>query len=59
MFALVDYTGIYILIAGSYTAIVWNVLRGSWRRGSLIAVWLFAGCGHGTSPPFQHITRLA
>ena len=45
MFALIDYTGIYVLIAGSYTAIVWNVLRGSWRRGSLIVVWLFAAVG--------------
>jgi hemolysin III len=45
MFALIDYMGIYTLIAGSYTAIVWNVLSGSWRRGILMVVWLWAVAG--------------
>src|SRR4051812_9485123 len=30
LFALVDYIGIYLLIAGSYTPIVWNVMSGRW-----------------------------
>lgn len=44
-FALLDYLGIYLLVAGSYTPIVWNVLRGRWRAGSLILVWLWAAAG--------------
>jgi hemolysin III len=45
VFALLDYIGIYLLIAGSYTPIAWNILRGHWRRGILVAVWLWAALG--------------
>ncbi len=41
-FALLDYLGIYFLIAGTYTAIAWNLLRGRWRRGILALVWAWA-----------------
>jgi hemolysin III len=44
-FALLDYLAIYFLIAGSYTAIAWNLLRGRWRRGILILVWTWAVAG--------------
>jgi hemolysin III len=44
-FALLDYIGIYFLIAGSYTPIAWNLLRGPWRRGILVLVWLWAAAG--------------
>jgi hemolysin III len=44
-FALLDYIGIYFLIAGSYTAIAWNLLRGRWRAGILVLVWLWAVAG--------------
>src|SRR4051794_36248626 len=37
--ALLDYLGIYFLVAGTYTAIAWNVLRGRWRCGILLLVW--------------------
>src|SRR4051812_43523774 len=30
-FALLDYIGIYALIAGTYTAITWNLLGERWR----------------------------
>jgi hemolysin III len=45
LFALLDYIGIYILIAGSYTPIAWNVLRGQWRWGILAVVWVWAVLG--------------
>jgi hemolysin III len=44
-FALLDYLGIYFLIAGSYTAIVANLLDGRWRRGILTLVWTWAVVG--------------
>jgi hemolysin III len=57
MFDLLDHLGIYLLIAGSYTPIVWNILRGPWRRGILGAVWLWAALGaalHLTYAPLPH-----
>jgi hemolysin III len=44
-YAITDYIGIYLLIAGSYTPVIWNVLRGRWRRGVLAAVWGLAALG--------------
>jgi hemolysin III len=35
-----DHVGIHLLIAGSYTPLAWNLLRGPWRTGTLLAVWL-------------------
>lgn len=40
-----DHTGIYLLIAGSFTAIAGLGLDGSARIGLLIAVWLVAAAG--------------
>jgi hemolysin III len=34
-----DHLGIHLLIAGSYTPIAWNMLRGRWRSVTLVAVW--------------------
>jgi hemolysin III len=34
-----DHIGIFFLIAGSYTPVVWNLMRGWWRRGTLALVW--------------------
>jgi hemolysin III len=44
-FALLDYMGIYMLIAGTYTPIAWTFLRRNWRRGVLGLVWLWAAIG--------------
>jgi hemolysin III len=38
-FARLDGIGIFALIAGSYTPIVWCLLRGPWRRWTLAVVW--------------------
>ena len=40
-----DHIGIFFLIAGSYTPVVWNLMRGWWRRGTLALVWLAAAVG--------------
>src|SRR3954452_13918312 len=31
--------GIFALIAGSYTPLAWNLIRGRWRTGTLAAFW--------------------
>jgi hemolysin III len=41
----VDHTGIYLLIAGSYTPYGLLVLDGSWRIAILAVVWTGAACG--------------
>lgn len=38
-FQRLDHMGIYTLIAGTYTPIVWALLRGGWRWGTLTIVW--------------------
>jgi hemolysin III len=40
-----DHIGIFILIAGSYTPVVWNLMRGWWRRGTLALVWFVTAVG--------------
>jgi len=44
-FLLFDHIGIYILIAGTYTPIAWTMMRGRWRVGTLVLVWLAAALG--------------
>jgi hemolysin III len=44
-FALLDYVGIYMLIAGTYTPIAWTFLRQHWRWGVLALVWIWAALG--------------
>jgi hemolysin III len=38
-FDRMDHVGIHLLIAGSYTPMAWNLLRGRWRWWTLAAVW--------------------
>lgn len=40
-----DHAAIYILVAGSYTAVGYNLLTGGWRWGLLGAVWAAAVAG--------------
>jgi hemolysin III len=37
-----DHVGIYVLIAGTYTPVVWSLMRGSWSWGTLTTVWTIA-----------------
>jgi len=38
----IDHVGIFLLIAGSYTPLAWNLLSGRWRWGTLSLVWMIA-----------------
>jgi hemolysin III len=38
-FIRLDSEGIFALIAGSYTPLAWNLMRGRWRAGTLSVVW--------------------
>ena len=42
-FGRLDRAGIFALIAGSYTPLAWCLLRGHWRRWTLVVVWSIAG----------------
>jgi hemolysin III len=42
-FDRLDRAGIFALIAGSYTPVAWCLLRGHWRRWTLLVVWSIAG----------------
>jgi hemolysin III len=44
-FDQLDHAGIFILIAGSYTPVAWNLLEGRFRWGTLVAVWSAAAIG--------------
>ena len=50
-FQRLDHIGIYLLIAGTYTPIVWSLFRGPWLWGTLTTVWTIAAvqraCGSG------------
>jgi len=46
-FARVDYIGVYLLIAGTFTPVVLVVLHGRWRTGILSTAWLLAALGIG------------
>src|SRR5207237_7923187 len=54
-FEELDCTGIYLLIAGTYTPIAFNLLLGRWKWSVLLAVWLLAGCGSGLRIAFYGI----
>lgn len=45
IFARLDYIGIFLLIAGTCTPIVYTLLSGIWRWGPLLWVWSFAVTG--------------
>jgi hemolysin III len=45
LYYLLDHIGIYILIAGTYTPIACNLLKGRWQTTTLALVWLAAAAG--------------
>jgi hemolysin III len=56
--ATLDYIGIFLLIAGTTTAVVVVVLRGVWRWGTLTYVWLMAVTGVVVSLLPTHLPNL-
>jgi hemolysin III len=45
LFSRIDHIGIYVLIAGTYTPLAWNLLQGRWRLGTLGLAWMAALAG--------------
>ena len=56
-FNLLDYVGIYVLIAGSYTPLAWNLLRGRWRAVTLGGAWLMAAAGSAVQVVFRTLPQ--
>jgi hemolysin III len=46
-FDQLDHIGIFILIAGSYTPVAWNLLQGRLKWGTLVSAWFAAAAGTG------------
>jgi hemolysin III len=44
----VDHANIFLFIAATYTAIVFNAMTGWWRAGILVSIWLLAVLGMAT-----------
>ncbi len=53
----IDHANIFMLIAGTYTPIVFNVMTGAWRIGILILIWVLAILGVTTAAPAVHLPR--
>ena len=49
VFVRLDSVGIFALIAGSYTPLAWNLMRGRWRVGTLATVWGTAAASIATA----------
>jgi hemolysin III len=52
-----DHANIFLLIAGTYTPIAFNVLSGGWRAGILTAVWGLALAGMVAVALFLRLPR--
>ncbi|GAC1623895.1 MAG: hypothetical protein NVS4B7_14920 [Ktedonobacteraceae bacterium] len=53
----IDHANIFVLIAGTYTPIVFNVMTGGWRIGILAVIWVLAVIGVATAAPAVHLPR--
>ena len=53
----IDHANIFVLIAGTYTPIVFNVMTGSWRIAILTIIWVLAVVGVATAAPAVHLSR--
>jgi hemolysin III len=41
----IDHAAIYVLIAGSYTPLLFDALDGAWRVATLVSIWAIAAAG--------------
>ena len=53
----IDHANIFVLIAGTYTPIVFNVMIGNWRIAILTVIWVLAVVGVATAAPALHLPR--
>jgi hemolysin III len=58
VFVRLDSLGIFALIAGSYTPLARNLMRGAWRASTLSAVWGTAGVAMVVIASGGHFTSL-
>lgn len=57
IFRRIDHANIFLLIAGTYTPIIFNLLPGGWRAGILTAAWTVAALGIILAAPFANFPR--
>ncbi len=50
-----DHANIFLLIAATYTPVVFNVLTGGWRIGILVGIWTLAVIGIVGLAPALHV----
>lgn len=53
----IDHANIFVLIAGTYTPIVFNVMTGNWRIAILTIIWVLAVVGVATAAPAVRLPR--
>ncbi|MHB8571349.1 MAG: PAQR family membrane homeostasis protein TrhA [Candidatus Dormibacteria bacterium] len=54
-----DHANIFLMIAGTYTAVCFNLLSGYWRIGVLTGIWIIALAGIASVSPALRIPRQA
>ena len=52
-----DHANIFLLIAGTYTPVAFNLMTAGWRVGILVAVWALAVIGIATVAPALRLPR--
>ena len=57
MLRKIDHAAIYVLIAGSYTPVLFIALDGAWRIATLAAIWAVAVAGVVVTMWFVHAPR--
>jgi hemolysin III len=57
LFRRVDHANIFVLIAGTYTPVAFNLLTGAWRVALLTIVWSLAALGMLAAAPALRIPR--
>ncbi|HEX8996362.1 MAG TPA: hemolysin III family protein [Ktedonobacterales bacterium] len=53
----IDHANIFVLIAGTYTPVAFNLLSGAWRAALLITIWSLAAVGMLAAAPTLRIPR--
>jgi hemolysin III len=53
----IDHANIFVLIAGTYTPIVFNIMTGNWRIAILTIIWVLAVVGVVTAAPAVRLPR--
>lgn len=53
----IDHANIFVLIAGTYTPIVFNIMTGWWRIAILAVIWMLAIAGIAVAAPAVHLPR--